>query len=454
MVNLNNDVLQKLWGSFASLMLIAVLFVSSGCETEKPLPVSPDDPVVITDGEEDLVAKYNLQTLGPIPYPVDNPPMQERIALGRLLFYDPILSGEMTVSCGTCHHPEFGFGDNRQLPVGVDGVGLGPNRVFNWNRVGDPIILTPRNAPTCYNTAFNFGQNGQPSSDGLMFWDGRVSSLEIQATKPITSRVEMRGDAYGMDDEHAALVSLDSVITRLRSIPEYVTRFRDAFPEEAALLEPDDPSIIDSSTYARSIAAFERELVTRYSPYDNFVRGDKNALNEVQKQGLELFFTKAKCGDCHNGPMFSDFRFVINGVPQIGPGKDVLPGDDAGREEFSKNSADRYKFRTPTLRNVELHPPYMHDGIFGSLREVVEFYNNGCNPRHPSITDDLMDPSVVQPLGLNDQEIDAIVEFMRALTDPGVALEEYMLTVPQTVPSGLTPVFGLNDGMGSGKILP
>ena len=137
-------------------------------------------------------------------------------------------------------------------------------------------------------------------------------------------------------------------------------------------------SAIDSSTYGRAIAAFERELVTRNSPYDRYVMGDDNALSAMQQRGLELFFTKAKCAVCHNGPLFSDFRFVVQGVPQEGTGKSLLPGDDFGREEHTKNPVDRYAFRTPALRNVELTPPYMHDGVFETLEEVVHFYNDGA----------------------------------------------------------------------------
>ena len=429
---------------FYLLFLSFSLILISACSDENTPPAA-------TPGQ-DLVSRFNLQTLNSIPYPPDNPPRYERIALGRLLFYDPIIAGEKDVACGTCHHPEFGFSDGRQLPVGVSGVGLGPNRFLTQSAItGQPVHLTPRNAPTVYNTAYNVDDNGNPSFLGVQFWDGRIKGLEKQSAKPITSRVEMRGDAYPGDDQHASEVALDSVINRLRSIQEYIQHFRDAFPEEAAEWDAGlREHVIDSTTYVRAIGAFERELVTINSPYDRFVRGEKDALNDVQKKGLELFFTKAKCGTCHSGPMFSDFNFILQGVPQEGPGKDVLPGDDTGREEHTKNPADRYKFRTPTLRNVELTAPYMHDGVFATLEQVVRFYNDGCNPRHSQVTDDMMDPELTQPLGLTDDEVLALVEFMKALTDPGVGLPSYLLTVPERVPSGLTPLFGVK-GPGSGK---
>jgi len=412
--------------------------------------ISCEDEPIVEPVQNDLVSRFNLKTLGSIPYPADNQPGYERIALGRLLFYDPILGGEKDVACGTCHHPDYGFSDGRKLPAGTSGIGLGPNRILTNSVIsGQTINLTPRNSPTCYNIAYNF-DGGVSSHNGIQFWDGRLNSIEKQAAKPITSRVEMRGDAYPGTNEEAANVALDSVLTRLRAINEYVIRFRIAFPIEADEWDRGiRDHVIDSSTYVRAIASFERELVTINSPFDRFVRGEDGALNKVQKKGLELFFTKARCGDCHNGPMFSDYSFVCQGVPQTGPGKDVLPGDDTGREEFTKNSADRYQFRTPTLRNIELTAPYMHDGFFATLEQVVRFYNDGCNPRHPLVTENMMEPGSTEPIGLTDDEVLAIVEFMKSLTDPGIGLPSYMLTVPDRVPSGLTPLYGWR-GPGSG----
>jgi cytochrome c peroxidase len=394
---------------------------------------------------EDLRTLYNLHALGSAPFPLDNPPRQERIALGRLLFYDPILSGEKDVACGTCHHPAFAFADRRQFGAGVSGVGLGPDRLVSSSSVsGNPVALEPRNTPTIFNAACNADSTGIPAEKGFQFWDGRVRSLEVQATKPITSRVEMRGDAYPGTDAEATAVALDSVLNRLRRIPEYDQRFRQAFPEEAQQVDQGlRDYLIDSSTYARAVAAFERELVTRNSPYDRYALGDDNALTAQQKHGLELFFTKGGCNACHSGPMFSDFEFVVQGVPQEGTGKAVLPGDDAGREEFTHNVADRYAFRTPTLRNVELTPPYMHDGVFESLEEVVRFYNSGAQPRHPSVSDQMLDPDLRDTLGLTDTEMQDLVAFLKSLTDPGTALDPFLLSVPDRVPSGLPPLFGV-----------
>ncbi|MEW5874520.1 MAG: cytochrome c peroxidase [Candidatus Zixiibacteriota bacterium] len=427
-----------LWGA---LRLIAILGMGSflpGCNgSNAPAP----------SAQEDLRTRFALQTLPAISYPPDNPPRQERIALGRLLFFDPILSGEKDVACGTCHHPQFAFADRRQFGAGVSGAGLGPERILSHSVYTEqPVELEPRNTPTILNTAFNAAPPGMAAHEGVQFWDGRVSSLEVQATKPIASRVEMRGDAYPGADDAATAAALDSVLARLRGISEYVTRFRDAFPLEAAEVDAGTRmSVIDSSTYARAIAAYERELVTRNSAYDQYVRGDDDALNDQQKRGLELFFGKAKCATCHGGPMFSNFGFVVQGVPQEGTGKSVIPGDDTGREEFTLDQSDRFAFRTPSLRNIELTPPYMHDGVFETLEQVIEFYDDGCQPRHPSVTDEMIDPLLVAELGLTEVEISDLVEFMRSLTDPGTGLDPFLLTVPERVPSGLPPVFGVRD---------
>ena len=380
----------------------------------------------------DLRNRFDLQTLGPIPYPPDNPYNPRKVALGKLLFSDPILGGERDVACGTCHMAKRAFVDGRQFGAGVSGVGLGEDRTLSTSSIsGNPIAAEPRNVMTILNTAFNADEGGLPTPFGFFAVDGKARGLEELVKIPIGNQVEMRGDAYPEE------VALDSVVARLRAIPEYVRLFEQAFPE----MQVEDASVVDGSTYSRALAAYARELVTRNSPYDRYVRGEDGALTDEQKLGLELFFTRAKCSTCHPGPMFSDFRFIVQGVPQVGTGK--RSADDFGREEFTGDPADRYAFRTLTLRNVALTGPYMHDGVFKTLEEVVRFYNDGAQPRHPLVTDDMMDPILVEPLGLSDAEIDAIVAFMEALTDPGASLDPFLLTVPGQVPSGLTPLLGV-----------
>lgn len=420
----------------AGSAIVFVIWVA--CE-DAVTPSSPTPEPVEEPPAADLRARFELEPVGSVPYPPDNTRNPDRIELGRLLFFDPILGGEKDVACGTCHHPKFTFADGRQFGAGTSGVGLGPDRTVSRSSVtGDSIHLEPRNSPTVLNAAFNGLGSSESSHIGLQFWDGRVEGLEEQATKPITSRVEMRGDAYSQE------TAQDSVMKRLRSIEGYRRWFREAFPVVASELDAGRrDALIDLDTYGRALAAYERELVAVNSPYDRWLAGDDDAMTELQKVGLELFFTKAKCAACHSGPMFSNFEFIVNGVPQVGVGKDTISGDDTGREEHTRDSADRYAFRTPTIRNVELTAPYMHDGVFETLDEVVHFYNAGARPRHREITDDMLPDVLREPLGLTMDEVNALVAFMKALTDPGTEIPERLLTVPDSVPSGLEPVFGV-----------
>lgn len=385
--------------------------------------------------DDELRQRFALVPLGPVPQPPEGRAPAERIQLGRLLFFDPILGGEKDVSCATCHHPAFAFADGRQFSAGVSGVGLGPDRMLGVSAIsGQPIGATPRNSPTVLNAAYNSDSLGRPGHLGRQFWDGRAAGLEEQARGPITSRIEMAGDAYSVD------VARDSVVARLRSIPEYVDRFRAAFPVEATVAAGGD--IITMETYGRALAAYERELVTRRTPFDRYASGDDAALTAQQKRGLELFFSSAQCGQCHSGPMFSDFSFRVVGVPQVGAGGTVLPGDDLGREEHTGLESDRRAFRTPSLRNVELTAPYMHDGVFSSLDQVIRFYDAGASPRHAEVSTSELDPLVASPLGLSAEDRAALESLLRALTDPGNDIDPSLRTVPQSVPSGLTPVVG------------
>ena len=410
--------------------LLLVLLAGAGCD---------DGPYRPVGGETTLRERFDLEALGAIPYPADNERRPERIELGRLLFYDPVLAGERDVSCGACHHPSLAFADGRALAVGAGGTGLGPGRTPGPSSVtGRSIPVEPRSAPTVLNSAFNGAFGPEPRADGSMLWDGRVRSLEAQPTLPLLVRVEMRGDAYPEE------VALDSVMARLRSIPGYVERFRRAFPDRASAADP--AAVIDSSAYVRAVAAFVRELVGRDSPYDRYVRGENGALSARQRRGLELFFGEAGCARCHRGPMLSDFSMAVHGTPQVGPGKERSPGDDLGRMEETGDPADRYAFRVPTLRNVELTAPYMHDGVFATLEEVVRFYDRGARPRHERITDAMLHPALREPLGLTDTEIDDLVAFLESLTDPGFALPPALRSVPESVPSGLPPVLGTAAG--------
>lgn len=416
-------------GRPSSVLLVCLLGLTfAACEDAAFEPAPRDD----------LRSRFDLEALGEIPYPSDNAHDQDRIELGRLLFYDPVLAGEKDISCGVCHHPSLHFADVQQLGIGAGGDGLGANRVPGSSAVsGQQIPLEPRHTPTVLNSAFNGDGSTEPDPDGMMLWDGNAVGLEGQPVLPLITRVEMLGDAF------PAAVALDSVFARLRSNPRYVELFAEAFPEEASGPGGATPeAVIDSSTYVRAVAAFVRELVGRDSRYDRYVRGEDGALSQLQKQGLELFFGEAGCAACHGGPMLSNFRFIVNGTPQIGPGKETVPGDDMGRMEVTGDPTDRLAFKVPSLRNAELTAPYMHDGVFATLEEVVRFYDRGARPRHEMVTDEMLHPSLREPLGLTDAEVEALVAFMESLTDPGFGLDPLLLTVPDSVPSGLEPVFG------------
>lgn len=363
---------------------------------------------------EDPVARYGLELLPPMVHPADNPPNPQRVELGRLLFFDPIQSAGKDVACATCHLPRFGMSDGRPLPAGPSGVGLGPER-----QLTDPtMVLEARNSLTVINAGFNRFVN-QVGADGYLFWDGRRRRLENLVTLPQREFSEMRGDGYPL--EHA----LDSVLARLREIPEYVTLFERAFPERPV------GAAIDSTTLARALAQFVRSLVGDQSPYDRFVAGDGDALSVAQKRGLVLFHEKAGCVRCHAGPMFSDFNFHVVGAKQEGPGFQSTPHEDFGRWNATNLEPDRWKFRTPSLRNVAVTAPYTHSGAYPTLRDMVEFFNRGGGD-HPGIPESRLDPAL-RPLGLTESEIDDLVAFLHALTD------EPPVAIPTTLPSGLEP---------------
>ncbi len=370
---------------------------------------------------EDLVARFGLEPLPAVVFPADNGPDPARIELGRLLFFDPLLSGPKTVACGTCHHPRFGMADGRDLPAGPTGVGLGPDRVLM-----DPSMLPEaRNSPTIINVAFNrFAQ--QQTADGFMFWDGRVRRLENLVSLPLRELTELRHETYPVER------ALDSVLVRLRANAEYEGLFQAAFPERsAAVAAGEATSAIDSLSFSQALAQFVRSVVGDRSPYDRFVAGDAEALTAAQKRGLVLFHGKAGCVECHSGPMFSDFDFHVVGARQQGPGFKETPHEDFGRWNATELEADRWAFRTPSLRNVAPTAPYTHAGAYATLRETVKFFLRGGGDE-PSIPKSRLD-SLLTRRQLTAAEIDDLVAFLEALTD----LADVEL--PERLPSGLPP---------------
>ena len=301
-----------------------------------------------------LVAQSTSSKLVPLPQeapaPKDNPTTPAKVQLGKMLFFDPRLSGNNKTSCATCHIPEKGFADGRALTPGIDGK------------------LLSRNTQTCLNVGFYKS----------FFWDGRAGSLEEQALGPIQSPVEMNQD-------------LDELEAELSKIPGYVRAFEQVFDTKP-----------NRQSMAKALAAFQRTLGTEPSPFDRFLMGDKEALSADAKAGLELFQGEAGCIECHHGPLLSDGKFYRLRVSR----------KDEGRAAISGKKEDRYRFRTPTLRNVAETAPYMHDGSLETLDDVVTFYYRDI----PDAGPDGLTPDTAALRGQSFSEIPLIVEFLKSLS--------------------------------------
>jgi len=338
--------------------------------------------------------------------PPENALTAEKVALGEALYFDKRLSVDGTVSCATCHDPATAFADRNSLAVGVGG------------RVGT------RNVPTTLNAMFNQSQ----------FWDGRTRSLEEQAMQPLLNPLEM-----GMPDREA-------VVARLNAIPEYRQSFEAAFGTRAIKFED----------VARAIASYERTLLSADSPFDRFMAGDPRAITEAQRRGWNLFRGKANCIACHTfsreSPFFTDNRFHNTGITASDLNLEelldslrskTLDGLDRkrvselahmekftelGRFLITRQKQDTGAFKTPTLRDIELTAPYMHNASEKTLLDVMKFYNQGGNENG------YLDEKI-RPLNLNDEELSDLVEFMRALTSDSV-----LRRAQQTSPQSRTPV--------------
>jgi len=326
--------------------------------------------LVAGDGPGKPTTALNVQILGPqklgnlppVIAPPDNPQTSAKILLGKQLYFDTRLSKDNTVSCASCHNPALGWSDAGPTSAGIAGQ------------------LGGRRAPPVSNAAYL----------PLQFWDGRAPSLEEQAKGPIANPIEM-GNTH------------DAMLKTVDNIPGYVDEFKAAFGSP----------VVSIDRVAQAIAAFERTVVTTDSPFDRYVRGDETALTPLEKAGLEIFNGKGHCTACHWGPNFTDGRFHNIGVKPTNPAK-----PDLGRSEITKDPNDKGAFKTPTVRDAGLRPPYLHDGSEKSLETLVEFYNRGGDTDDPAL-----DPLIV-PLGLSQREMDALVAFMkRAMTslNPEVA---------------------------------
>ncbi len=354
------------------------------------------------------VESLSQDTLSALPQavkaPPDDPLSSEKAALGKLLFWDPILSGRKDVACASCHHPRFGYADNRDVSIGVNGVGLGEDRRF---ASPNEIPFVKRNSQTLLNVAFNGIDKADRYDPAAapMFWDMRVASLEAQSLEPIKAFEEMRGDAY---EEGKAV---DSVVARLNAIQEYRVAFAKAFG---------GANPVTSGNLGKALATFERTLLANNSPFDRYMRGDRTAMTAAQIAGMQRFESTG-CTNCHNGPMFSDYKPHVLGVPD----NEKRAESDSGIKELP------YAFRTASLRNLAFTGPYMHSGVFQTLGEVVRFYRR--SPRNPNVARREVDPFVRQ-LRRPGRAADELIEFLTALND-----ESFDKTIPARVPSGLSP---------------
>lgn len=355
-----------------------------------------------------------------VPAPADNPSTPEKIALGRLLFWDPILSGGQDIACGTCHHPAFGYSDGRDLPIGTGGRGMGPVRSF----AGRAGPLVKRNSQTVLNVAFN-GIDGSGYVDPAqapMFWDSRAHGLEEQALIPIESLEEMRG---GSAPDGGGVAGALARIARVR-------QYRAMFERVFGAVDP-----VSAVNLARAIAAFERTLVTPDTPFDRYMRGDRSAMSDTERRGMGAF-ERHGCTLCHNGPMLSDYELHVLGV-----------SDNSKLGAFDPGAEHRYAFRTASLRNLAYTAPYMHSGLLADLGSAVGFYKTvgggGALLMHfdaPRTIDghrmlgspvgrDQLDP-LLRQVSVNS-ELDDIVAFLGTLNGT------FDRAIPPHVPSGLRP---------------
>ncbi|MBY6113610.1 methylamine utilization protein MauG [Mameliella alba] len=400
---------------------------------------------------------------------------QQQAQLGRLLFYDKLLSGNQNISCATCHHHSLHGADGISLGIGEGGAGLGTERT-----PGDGTARiearVPRNAPALWNLGHREVRE--------LFHDGRVerigagyvafktpakeytpaglnSLLAAQALFPVSSAVEMAGhpDENPVSAAFAERIDLGwaMLADRVRDVPEYEALFTDAFPE---VRDGGDITIVQ---IANAIAAFiGTEWQSHDSPYDKWL-SDGTPMPPMAERGRQLFFGEAGCSGCHNGPRFTDQAFYAVGVPQFGPGRpfgdDTMP-HDLGRMETTRNPDDAYKFRTPSLRNVALTAPYGHNGAYPTLRDMIRHMcdpltaRNEWTPRMARLPDVswlndgdftlVSDPLEtaqqisyldISPVQMVDADIDALEAFLNALT--GETAEKRPMGRPDAVPSGL-----------------
>ncbi|MCB9286744.1 MAG: cytochrome-c peroxidase [Lewinellaceae bacterium] len=321
-------------------LFLLIAFLLSACQPEKASPMDE--------------TPFALEVPAGFPYPdipEDNALTAARVALGKRLFYDPILSQDSSISCAGCHRQALAFADDVPVSPGVKG------------RLGF------RNAPTLANVAYLERLNK----------DGGVAKLGLQPVVPIEDHNEMD-------------LLLQEAVRRLNAHPGYPDDFLRAYGKEATPF-----------TLTRALASFMRTLISGNSRYDRYINEDETSMNELEKTGMALFFgEKAECGNCHHGFNFTDNSFRNNGL--------YATYQDPGRQRITLDAEDIGKFRVPTLRNIALTAPYMHDGSLPTLEAVIEHYDSGGSA-HPN------KDTLIHPLHLSEAEKRSLIAFLGALTD-------------------------------------
>jgi cytochrome c peroxidase len=349
--------------------LLCALIASQLALTTTALAKQPRPPAA--GAEEQVFRLPQMQD------PPDNPTTPAKVELGHALFFDPRLSGNGTVSCATCHNPALGWSDGLRTGIGINGT------VLN------------RGTPTIVNTGFNT----------QFMWDGRKKSLEDQALGPMEATAEMSTD-------------IDAAIRMLRSSSAYRRMFSQAFPGES----------IDTATLAKALAAFERSVVSKDSPFDRWLDGDRDAISMQEWRGYRVFVDpqRGNCAVCHSGGNFTD-----NGFHNLGIAKTEATRDD-GRYHVRPIRSMRGAFKTPTLRDVATTPPYFHDGSAATLMDVVEHYNRGGDDRSN------ISPEI-RPLNLSQQEKEDLVAFMQALSGRSTPVAIPALPLVDSPAAGMPP---------------
>lgn len=366
-----------------NLILSICLFVSLCFLGLRAYPLEPIDPGVPIDSLRNLYASGNTRlwpkpnvdsividfkeigNLSAVTYPKDNPYSEAKEKLGKTLFFDPRLSSSRQIACASCHDPELAWADGRELAYGHD------------------RLRGKRNSMSIFNTAYY----------NSLFWDSRASSLEDQVHFPLTDPVEMH--------------STDSIaVAHVMEIEGYKKLFANAFGNDS----------INFSRITKAIATFERGIVSGSTKFDKFIKGKKEAYTNQEVWGLHLFRTKARCINCHNSPLFSDNQLHNEGLVYY-----QRKFEDLGRYNITQQAKDVGKMRTPSLREISRTAPYMHNGLFPDLDNVLNMYNAGMfHPKRlPKYKNDSLFPvtsALLKPLDLSKEEKQAIIAFLGTLS--------------------------------------